>query len=177
MQSVLQPTAVTESEFLSLPESLDKIELLDGEVIVSPSPSVWHQEMLQRFVEALRAWAKAQGSAFHVLQAPLDVRLQPGRIVQPDAMVFRGRIDINHKGPLDRVPVLCLEVLSSNRAYDRITKRYVYSEAGVEELWLVDHGCVEQCSDAGLSRICLQAERLVSDALPDLTLDLPSLLV
>jgi hypothetical protein len=37
---------VSEKEFLDLPESTDKIELVDGEVVVSPSPTYWHQEIL-----------------------------------------------------------------------------------------------------------------------------------
>ena len=40
-----------------MPESAAKIELLDGEVVVSPSPSYGHQEIVGRIVVALRAWA------------------------------------------------------------------------------------------------------------------------
>ena len=37
---------VTEAEFLSLPESMQRMELIDGEVYVPPSPSFLHQETL-----------------------------------------------------------------------------------------------------------------------------------
>lgn len=53
---------VSEQEFLSLPETTDKVELLDGEVVVSPTPSYWHQEILQRLVFALRQWAAGRAA-------------------------------------------------------------------------------------------------------------------
>jgi len=39
---------VTEAEFLARPESTHTIELIDGEVIVLPSPSYRHQKVLGR---------------------------------------------------------------------------------------------------------------------------------
>ena len=51
------PKLMTEEEFLSLPESTDPLELLDGEVILSPSPSYRHQLVLRRVVRALEDWA------------------------------------------------------------------------------------------------------------------------
>jgi Uma2 family endonuclease len=56
-----RPAMVSEQEFLSLPETMERIELLDGEVIVSPSPTPWHQELLRRLVVALSAWAAEPG--------------------------------------------------------------------------------------------------------------------
>ena len=47
---VATPPFVSEAEFLSLPESNQKAELVDGEVMVSPSQSYWHQEVLVRIV-------------------------------------------------------------------------------------------------------------------------------
>jgi Uma2 family endonuclease len=82
------PGLTTEAEFLSLPESNQRIELVDGEVIVAPSPTLRHQEILGRVYEALRAWTRGQGVDVTVVQAPLDIRFALGRILQPDAMVF-----------------------------------------------------------------------------------------
>jgi Uma2 family endonuclease len=81
-------TFVSEAEFLSLPETLDKVELIDGEIIVSPSPTFWHQELLRRIVYALGSWAGGQPGPVTVGQAPLDIRFGSGRILQPDAFVL-----------------------------------------------------------------------------------------
>ena len=47
--------------------------------------------------------------------------------------------------PITAVPELIIEVLSSNRSYDRLAKRFVYEEAGVHEYWMVDadRRCIE----------------------------------
>src|SRR5690242_7636683 len=58
--SAVTKSRVTEAEFLGLPESVERIELIDGEVIVSPSPQFWHQEVLGRLVFALRQWAEGR---------------------------------------------------------------------------------------------------------------------
>ena len=175
--SVAAKSHVSEAEFLSLPESLERVELIDGEVIVSPSPLFWHQEVLRRLVLALGRWAEGR-SEVTIGQAPLDVRFGPNRVLQPDAMVFLARIEREQAGPIDRVPEICIEVLSSNRAYDRVTKRFVYGAAGVQEYWMVDPGgFVERWTGAGLSREELIPDRLTSGLLPGFELAVDKLFV
>ncbi len=164
---------VTEAEFLSLPESSERVELIDGEVIVAPSPSLWHQELVARFVQSLRAWAAQHDAAFTVAQAPLDVRLGSDRIVQPDAMVFSEALPMDTEGPVDRIPTICIEVLSANRAYDRVTKRFLYAQAGVREYLLVEpSGIVEQRTGDGLSEVEEVTDVLRSALLPGFEFDL-----
>lgn len=167
---------VSEEEFLSLPESVDRTELLDGEVIVAPSPSFRHQELVGRIAFALREWTRGQSQPVTVGQSPLDVRFAPGRILQPDAFVILGRIPIDHEGPLDVVPVLCVEVLSGNRVYDRVTKRLIYAEAGVREYWIVDPGVrVERRHGDTLAECSECMQRLVTPILPGFVLELEAL--
>jgi Uma2 family endonuclease len=164
---------VSEAEFLSLPESKQKTELVDGEVIVSPSPSYWHQEILSRLVGALRTWASGRPAPVTVAQAPLDVRFAPDRILQPDAMVFMARLSREQQGPIDRIPEICVEVLSSDRAYDRITKRLLYAAAGVQEYWVVDpNAFVERWTGPALAREELLRDMLATERLPGFSLDL-----
>jgi Uma2 family endonuclease len=167
---------VSEAEFLSLPESLEHVELIDGEVIVAPSPAFWHQEILRRLVLALGRWAEARADVT-VAQAPLDVRFAPGRILQPDAMVFLSRLERGRETPIDRVPEICVEVLSSNSAYDRVTKRFVYAAAGVREYWVVDPGgFIERWTGPNLSGPEVLEARLTSVLLPGFELDVAALL-
>ncbi len=166
----------TEEEFLRLPESLQKVELIDGEIIVSPSPDYWHQEILRRIVFALGGWALKQRKPVAVCQSPLDVRFGRGRILQPDAFILFGAVARSHKGPVDRVPELCIEVISSNRVHDRITKRLVYAAAGVKEYWVVDPGgIIERWTGPGLSKATAVRSRLTTTLLPGFSLDLPAL--
>lgn len=167
---------VTESEFLDLPESNQQIELVDGEVVETPSPSFRHQEVLCRVVVALRTWVAASRAQASVVQAPLDVRFAAGRILQPDAMVFLQALSPDIETPLDRVPEICIEVLSHNRTYDRVTKRYLYAEAGVQEYWIVDPaGACERRSGSGLGELEVVQQRLASPLLPGFGLELVEL--
>ncbi len=86
---------------------------------MSPSPSDWHQEIVGRIVVALRAWARGRKRPITVGHAPLDVRFAPGRILQP---VVSRRVPRGHRGLIERIPELCVEVLSEDRVHDRVTK-------------------------------------------------------
>jgi Uma2 family endonuclease len=127
---------VTEAEFFSLPESKESLELIDGEVIRSPAPLPSHQVLVRKLASALGDWSQSHPPAF-VGGAPLDVRLAPGRVVKPDLfLVLAGVTDARRL--VDGTPDLVVEVLGVNRSYDRLTKRIVYSDAGVTEYWVVD---------------------------------------
>ncbi len=105
--------------------------------------------------------------------APLDVRFAPGRILQPDAFVLFARVPRGHSGPIDKVPALCVEVLSDDRVHDRVTKRLLYAAAGVTEYWIIEPaGIVERWSGAGLARAEELRDRLASPLLPGFSLDL-----
>jgi Uma2 family endonuclease len=176
MSSLAPRLIISEEEFLSIPESTDKVELVDGEVILSPSPSYRHQWILRQVVRALEDWAATQPRKVTVGMAPLDVRFAPGRILQPDAFVLFACVAPEHVGPISEVPALCVEVMSSNRAYDRMTKRLIYAEAGVAELWTVGtDGTVERWCGDRLSDCEVPAQYLTSALLPGFQLAIEQL--
>lgn len=173
MDSAAQYGLVSESDFLALPESNQHVELLDGEVYMPPAPSPMHQTVVGRVFREISTWADARAPIFVGL-APLDVRLAPNRIVQPDVFVLRNGLT-SLDGPIGQIPDLVVEVLSQNRSHDRITKRLVYAQAGVSEYWIVDPAdrSVELCS--GLNTIEVTRERALSRVFPDLAIDLSQL--
>src|SRR5688572_3645673 len=95
-------TRVSEAEFLSGPETMGRVELVDGMIVRSPAPTLRHQEVLRRIVDALNRWA--DGRPVTIAQSPVDVRFAPGRILQPDAFVSLVRLPFDEAGPLLRVP-------------------------------------------------------------------------
>jgi|JI10StandDraft_1071094.scaffolds.fasta_scaffold160921_4 Uma2 family endonuclease len=176
MQPAIRPDYVTEEEFLALPETADKVELIDGEVFMSPAPSPPHQRISGRLFNALYQWANENGAeAFY---APLDVRFGPGRIAQPDLMVFLRPIGTT-QGPIDQVPELCIEILSpTNRSYDTLTKRFVYGAAGVTEYWIIDpRGRAEKWTGPNLTEGAAVIDALESGLLPGFRLALAELFV
>lgn len=167
---------ISEDEFLALPESNHPTELVDGEVVVAPSPTFLHQKLSKRLLLALETWARASELHLTVAQAPLDIRFGPGRILQPDLMVFRGILSDETPTPITEIPMLCIEILSGNRTYDRVTKRYLYAEAGVEEYWTVDpSGIIEQRTGPSLAVLKTLSTTLESERLPGFSLQLADL--
>jgi Uma2 family endonuclease len=129
-----------------------------------------------RLLLALRRWAERRKRRVTVGHAPLDVRFARNRILQPDLFVLFARVDPAHEGPIDRVPELCIEILSSNRLHDRVTKRLLYGATGVEEYWVVDPaGLIERWTGAGLSEGTEHRTTLRTPLLPGFRLNLRKL--
>lgn len=118
----------------ALPDDGLRYELVDGVLLVSPSPRVPHQLAQAELLMVLGAAAPAH---LRVLAAPLDVTFSRTRLLQPDLIVFdREQL----RGPkADGLPALAVEVLSpSTRATDLTLKRHVLEQAGVASYWLLD---------------------------------------
>lgn len=167
---------VTEEEFLALPESHEHIELIDGEVFVAPSPTTRHQFLIRRLLNALEVWVAAQTERYDIGLSPLDVRFGENRILQPDLFVVAGLLDNDQKGPVTTIPLLCVEVMSQRRTYDRLTKRTVYAEAGVPEYWTVEQsGVIERWTGELLSTRELMEAQATSLVLPELKIPIGTL--
>jgi Uma2 family endonuclease len=121
-----------------LPETNQPCELWDGELIMSPAPSFYHQEIVLGFYRRLHEWVSRRklGKA---IAGPIDMVLSPHRVTQPDvAFIAEARLGIVARtinGPVD----LAAEVVSlGDRGRDRIEKRDLYEQYGVKEYWLID---------------------------------------
>lgn len=77
-----------------MPESNLPCELWDGEVIRSPAPSFFHQEIVLAFYRHLHAWVSKRKLG-KVITAPIDMVLSPHRVTQPDvAFIAQERLGI-----------------------------------------------------------------------------------
>lgn len=168
----------SEEDFLALPETSRRVELLDGELVREPSATFGHQERVSQLVASLRRWAAGRSPRPDIGLSPLDVRLAPGRILQPDVFVHLAPLPRPVQMPIETVPDLCIEVVSRNRVYDRVTKREVYAGAGVREYWTVvaELGFVERWTGPRLREREEVRDRLVSALLPAFELDVVDLL-
>lgn len=121
-----------------LPESNLPTELWDGELVMSPAPSFFHQEIVVRFYKRLDAWVEQHRLGKTAL-APLDMVLAPRRSVQPDVIfIAKERLDIIGEC-VEGAADLVVEVLSpGTRRRDRFDKRDLYEQHGVKEYWLID---------------------------------------
>ena len=121
-----------------MPETNQPHELWEGELIMSPAPSFFHQKIAFRLQRALHDWVVAH-SLGEVVGAPIDMVLSPHNVAQPDvAFIARERLNIIQRvimGPADFVA----EIISlDGRSRDRIAKRDLYEQYGVKEYWIID---------------------------------------
>jgi len=131
----------TVEDWLRLPDDGFRYEVLNGELHMSPPPSIQHQDTVLALAAEMRSFAVSRHLG-KVLAAPCGVRL-PGQPVplQPDVFfVSQARKSIIGKDYVEGAPDLIVEILSpSNWAYDRRDKFRVSLEAGVPEYWIVDY--------------------------------------
>lgn len=121
------------------PEPTPRIELVHGELLVSPSPGKKHQRIVFELAVLLSQHVKEHRLG-EVLISPADLDLAPGLIVQPDVYVIPsiGGRRPRAQDPTTRI-ILSVEVVSPGTArYDRVDKRYGYQEVGVSEYCIVD---------------------------------------
>jgi Uma2 family endonuclease len=125
----------SEEDFLALSED-PRIELLDGELLVSPSARHAHQRMSSRLWGALAA---AAPEAFEVLEA-VNVRVAPGRILIPDLVIITNPgADVTVSEASD--VALVLEIVSPGSvAVDRAVKPQLYAAAGIDGYVRVELG-------------------------------------
>jgi len=128
----------TVADYAALPEGAP-YQLIDGALVMSPSPSFSHQAVTFELGVALRSFVK-QHDLGTVLIAPLDVFLTEHDAYQPDLLyVARERRDLIEEDGVHGAPDLVVEVLSpSTGYYDLRHKKRVYADAGVQEYWIVD---------------------------------------
>jgi Uma2 family endonuclease len=121
-----------------MPETNQPCELWDGELVMSPAPSFYHQQIVLRFYRELHHWISTNKLG-EVVTAPIDMVLSPHRVTQPDVVsVSAERLGIIKRaihGPAD----LVAEVVSlGHRNRDRLEKRDLYEQYGVKEYWIID---------------------------------------
>ena len=125
-------TLLSEEEFLNLPESAGKQELLDGELIELPPAKYFHGELAKRIASLLetvvprsRVWVE------------MAYRLAARRWLQPDVSVSWPELRIEDEW-LQGAPLLAVEIASRGNTSEEIErKRVLYLEHGAAEVWII----------------------------------------
>ena len=131
----MPPSApLTYEDLEGLPYDGRRYELIDGSLVVTPTPGTTHQLVVGAMCRLLWS-ARRPGTV--VLLGPLDLVPVATTVLQPDVVVVER--SESHVERLIRTPLLVVEVLSSSsRPHDLGTKRLAYAAAGVPLYWLVE---------------------------------------
>lgn len=134
----LTSTRLTAEEYFALPPTEQRTQLINGEIVVT-EPSLRHQRITLELAHLLTAWLR-ENPGHGEAGIPVDVHLDDYNVFAPDVWwvpeeARPARDAKRFVGP----PALAIEVRSpSTWRYDVGTKKRVYSELGLAELWLVD---------------------------------------
>ena len=124
----------TVDDLADLPDDGLRYELIDGTLLVSPAPTKLHQRAVGRLHLLL---TRACPPALEVFLAPTDYQPTRRRSLQPDLLVVRR--DDPGDAAVTTPLALAVEVLSpSSRSVDRVLKRELYEQSGVQAYWVVD---------------------------------------
>ena len=159
---MVAPVYYTADMVRALPEDGNRYEVVYGELLVTPAPRLWHQELAVRLARTVSEYLEREPVG-HLLPSPADISWTSDTLVQPDLFV----------APLDQVRtldwtqvkdlLLVIEVLSpSTLRYDRFTKRRVYQESRVPWYWILDiDGRVGEIWTPEATFPAIERERLV----------------
>jgi len=179
---MLISTKYTHADLLAIPYDGKRREILDGELVVTPSPNLTHQRVLRRLAFALMKYLEANPIG-EVLVAPLDVILGDLDVLEPDILLV-----LDEHRPILRdwvrgAPDLVIEILSpTTAANDRGPKLKAYARHQVPEYWIVDPEAwtleVYRLAGTGyeLARVFGADETLTSELLPGFSVALASVL-
>lgn len=130
---------MTRHDYQEMQEGPPYYQLVEGELVMSPSPTPNHQKVVGNIFNLIQNHL-ADHPVGEVYVAPLDVLLSETDVYQPDVFfMLKERRAIRAQTGIEGAPSLVVEVLSpGTERLDRGAKRQVYARTGVEELWLVD---------------------------------------
>ncbi len=180
------PESLSHSEWTldmvhALPDDGNRYELVDGELLVSPSPSLLHQRVLFELYDVVKAYVLGLGG-HETFAAPAAVTFSRRRELQPDLFVLPLIDGVRRAERFEDVGRLLLAVevlLPSTARNDRYKKRAVYQQHGVPEYWIVDTPArqVERWrpEDEVPEVLDVHLEWKPVDSYPALVIDLPAL--
>ncbi|MBI1929166.1 Uma2 family endonuclease [Candidatus Poribacteria bacterium] len=172
---------LTYEDYLALPETMQRYEIIDGELIMAPAPLFGHQWRSKKIFQPLDAYVEENQLGL-VVYAPVDIMINkdPLRTRQPDVLYIsverleKYNLDEMEELPfLNVAPELVVELISPSESRSKIEDKLAdYQQIGVCECWLVrsTEGTIEVVRFTADSSQTVErfrrGERVRSDILP-----------
>ncbi|MBB3058932.1 Uma2 family endonuclease [Mucilaginibacter gotjawali] len=128
----------TADDYMQLEEGAP-FQLINNELIMSPSPNPFHQAIVARLSKIMLIFLESQQKEAYTAGS-MDVVFDENNIFQPDFLyVSEERVGEIIKNRVEGAPDMAIEILSpSNAYYDLIQKKEVYEKYGVKEYIIFD---------------------------------------
>ncbi|MFC7274093.1 Uma2 family endonuclease [Paractinoplanes rhizophilus] len=129
----------TVEDVFKLPDDAPRVELVDGVLLVVPSPTGGHQRINVRLV----AWLERNlPESFESLLA-VGVAVDYRNTLEPDAVILRSPVDLDHHFYTPDQVVVAIEIVSpGTKRRDRLEKPQLYAETGVPHYWRIEQNPV-----------------------------------
>lgn len=139
MLAVEKKKKYTVDDYMLLEEGAP-FQLINYDLIMSPSPLLIHQLILGEFYDTLKDFIRKNKNKGLVVLPPMDIRFDDGNVYQPDLIfISENRIPEIVKERIEGAPDLVVEILSpSNAYYDLRQKKDIYEKYGVKEYIIID---------------------------------------
>lgn len=129
----------TIADYLLLEEGAP-FQLIDYNLIMSPSPTSNHQQLSARLLQAMLNFLDGINDNGFLVSAPMDVIFDEGNVYPPDLVyVSANRKEAIVKDRIEGAPDLLIEIISpSTGYYDIRQKKDIYEKYGVKEYIIID---------------------------------------
>jgi Uma2 family endonuclease len=129
----------TVDDYLLLEEGTP-FQLIENELIMSPSPNPVHQLLITRLAYLMMSYLESINDKGFFVVAPMDVYLDDDNAFQPDVLYINAdRKAELVKNRINGAPDLVIEILSpSTGYYDLRQKKDIYEKHGVREYVIID---------------------------------------
>ena len=133
-----RPPRTIREVYDALPEGTPA-QLIENQLVMSPSPTDNHQKVLNRINFLILKYLESNPIG-ELRIAPYDVHLDDENVFQPDIIFIKNEnLSKIEQNGFHGAPSLVIELLSPGTArYDRYQKKVVYERSGVQEYWIVD---------------------------------------
>ena len=140
----LSKTKFSLQEFLNLPESDDRFELVNGEIVPKVSPKYKHSIGQLRLLLALNQWCESgrHGRACPEWAVVLKRNGQDWVPVPDLTYVSYKRLSVEWEEdlPCPVLPELVVEIISPGQSFGLMTSKATdYLLAGIDRVWVVDN--------------------------------------
>lgn len=128
----------TAKDYALLGETNSPCQLIDGELIMSPAPNLFHQIVSRNLFRFFDKFAEGKGG--EVFYAPIDLYIDLKNVFQPDLLYLsKSRTKFLTDKGVAGPPDIIVEIISPSNSYtDRYEKKDAYQKFGVKEYWIVD---------------------------------------